>query len=333
MVLGSYNRQLDSSCPGCFDSLPEFQNVSHANYNALEASLTRQPKSSPLGTAYFTFAYTYAHNLDNASGFAQRNFSVPAYSPDFYYASGDSDVRHRISFQRRMGFAFRSHVGHRAEAPYPGLESLSHSSPGEPDSRLILALSCPLAATPLNPGSSGAGDPALSNAAVVAPIRMFDPRHRRTINEISYGTDPTGTMCVITTTPVTGNFIFDPNSFSNIPLQNTPYFGGTNPCFPQIDPVNNPGDRTYGLPRNVLRGPGLTNLDIALAKTTSITERVKLEFRVEYFNALNHPEFAQPTSGNGTANLNSPTFGQITTTGNFKAAAPRIGQLAMRLTF
>ena len=57
----------------CFGQLPEFQNVSHANYNALEASLTRQPKNSKLGTAYYTFAYTYGHNLDNASGFAQRN--------------------------------------------------------------------------------------------------------------------------------------------------------------------------------------------------------------------------------------------------------------------
>jgi hypothetical protein len=97
--------------------------------------------------------------------------------------------------------------------------------------------------------------------------------------------------------------------------------------------VNNPGDRTYGLARNVLRGPHLTNLDVALAKTTAITERVSLEFRVEYFNALNHPEFAQPTVLDGATNINGATFGQITTTGSFRGAAPRIGQLAMRLTF
>ena len=34
--------------------LPEFQNVSNANYNAFEASLTRQPKDSRLGTVYYT---------------------------------------------------------------------------------------------------------------------------------------------------------------------------------------------------------------------------------------------------------------------------------------
>ena len=67
----------------CFGQLPEFQNVSNANYNALEASLTRQPKNSKLGTVYYTLAYTYGHNLDNASGFPQRNSTVPAYARIF----------------------------------------------------------------------------------------------------------------------------------------------------------------------------------------------------------------------------------------------------------
>jgi hypothetical protein len=97
--------------------------------------------------------------------------------------------------------------------------------------------------------------------------------------------------------------------------------------------VNNPKDRTYGLLRNRLRGPTLTNLDIALAKTTALTERYKLEFRAEFFNALNHPEFAQPTVADGATNVDSPNFGQITTTGTFRGATPRIGQFALRLTF
>ena len=103
---------------------------------------------------------------------------------------------------------------------------------------------------------------------------------------------------------------------------------GTNPCFPALDPVNNPADRTYGLHRNTLRGPHQTNFDLALAKTTAITESANLELRVEYFNVLNHPEFAIPD-----ANPNSPTFGQITSTGTFRGPTPRIGQLAAKLTF
>jgi hypothetical protein len=101
----------------------------------------------------------------------------------------------------------------------------------------------------------------------VGPIQTFDPRHRRTINEITYGTDPTTGVCVITTRPVTANFMFDPNAFSNIPLSNSQYYGGTNPCFPRIlDPVHNAADRTYGSHRNTLRGPRLTNFDVAMAK-------------------------------------------------------------------
>jgi hypothetical protein len=110
-----------------------------------------------------------------------------------------------------------------------------------------------------------------------------------------------------------------------VPLENNSYFddgGPPNPCFPQLDPVHNPKDRTYGLGRNVLRGPTLTNLDIALAKTTSITERLKLEFRAEFFNALNHPEFAQPTLARQRDKYLGPTFGQITTTGSFRGAHP-----------
>jgi Carboxypeptidase regulatory-like domain/TonB-dependent Receptor Plug Domain len=333
MVLGTTNRALDSSCLGCFGQLPEFQNVSNANYNALEASLSRQPKSSKLGTAYFTLAYTYGHNLDNASGFAQRNSQVPAYSPNLFYASGDTDVRQRISFSggwdlpfdrmwatgpKRLtrGWSVYPIVTWRSGFPFDIPAGLGNTT------------------DPTNPGTSGAGDPYLSHAAVVAPIHMLDPRRQTTIVPTIYGTNPNTGACQITTgAPVTGHFIFDPNSFSNIPLQNNAYYGGDNPCFPELDPVDNPADRTYGLGRNVLRGPHLTNVDAALAKTTAITERVSLEFRVEYFNVLNHPEFAQPTVLDGATNINGATFGQITTTGSFRGAAPRIGQLAARLTF
>ena len=344
-VLGHTRRLLnrsDSSClttlgqvdAVCFGQLPEFQNVSNANYNAFEASLTRQPKDSRLGTVYFTLAYTYGHNLDNASGFAQRNSSVPAYAPHLFYASGDSDVRQRISFSGGWDLPFDRMwaTGPKRLTQGWSLYPIVTWRTGFP---FDIFAQLPDSADPANPGTSGAGDPYLTHAAVVAPIKTFDPRKLRTINEITYGTNPVTGGCQIITTPVTGNFLFDPNSFSDVPLENYFYYdsGTPNPCFKQIDPVFNPADRTYGLPRNSLRGPGLTNLDIALAKATSITERFKLEFRAEFFNALNHPEFAQPTLLDGAANIDSPTFGEITTTGTFRAAAPRIGQLALRLTF
>jgi hypothetical protein len=338
MILGTTNHVLDSSCPGCFGQLPEFQNVSNANYNALEASLTRQPKDSRLGTVYYTVAYTYGHNLDNASGFQQRNYSTPVYAPNRFYASGDTDVRHRISLSGGWDLPID-----RAWAAGPkrltkgwSLYPIFTYRTGFP---YDISAQLPDSIDPTNPGTSGAGDPYLTRAAVVAPIRTFNPRHVRTIQEVTYNSvqipHSNQYQCVITTQAVTGNFIFDPNSFSNVPLENNDYYDGgvPNACFPQLDPVNNPADRTYGIPRNLLRGPTLTNLDIAIAKTTSITERFKMEFRAEFFNALNHPEFAQPTVVNNTTNIDAPTFGEVTTTGSFRGATPRIGQFALRLTF
>jgi Carboxypeptidase regulatory-like domain/TonB-dependent Receptor Plug Domain len=332
MVLGTTDRALDSSCFECFGQLPEFQNVSHANYNALEASLTRQAKGSKLGTAYFTLSYTYAHNLDNASGFRQRNSVVPAYAPDLLYSSGDADVRHRISLSGGWDLPFDRMWATgpkrltKGWSVYP-IVTWRTGFPFDIPARLGGSVD------PANPGTSGAGDPYVSNAAQVAPIHMFDPRRLTTITPIIYGDDGSGNCQISNGAPVTGHFLFDPNSFSNIPLANNPYDEGDNPCFPELDPVNNPADRTYGLHRNILRGPHLTNFDVALAKTTAITEHVSLELRMEYFNAFNHPEFAQPTVGDGTANINSPNFGQITSTGSFRGPTPRIGQLAVRLTF
>ncbi|MGB9234049.1 MAG: carboxypeptidase regulatory-like domain-containing protein [Terriglobales bacterium] len=345
-VLGTTNRILNGSSPNCgsyvgvscFGPLPEFQNVSNANYNAFEASLTRQPKDSRLGTVYYTVAYTYAHNLDNASGFAQRNAQVPAYNSNFFYASGDTDIRHRISLSGGWDVPLDRVWGAAPKRLSKGwsLYPIFTFRTGFP---YDISAQLPDAYDPLNPGSSGAGDPLLSHAAVVAPIKTFDPRHLRTISENTYNSvydkKTKQYVCQISTQAVTGNFIFDPNSFSDVPLENNDYYNGgtSNPCFPQLDPVNNPADRTYGLARNVLRGPTLTNLDIAIAKTTPITERYKLEFRAEFFNALNHPEFAQPTIADGTANIDGPTFGQITNTGTFRGATPRIGQFALRVTF
>ncbi|MBM3785759.1 MAG: hypothetical protein FJW30_15460 [Acidobacteria bacterium] len=73
-----------------------------------------------------------------------------------------------------------------------------------------------------------------------------------------------------------------------------------------------------------VRGPRLFNWDVSLAKTTTITERVRLQFRAESFNVMNRPNFFLPVT-----NAVNVQFGQINATiGN-----PRINQLAMKLLF
>jgi len=66
------------------------------------------------------------------------------------------------------------------------------------------------------------------------------------------------------------------------------------------------------------------NLDISVFKNTKIGERVNLQFRAEFFNAFNHVNFAAPNTSMGSKN-----FGRITGT----ARLPRVGQLALKLTF
>src|SRR5439155_16833772 len=60
-------------------------------------------------------------------------------------------------------------------------------------------------------------------------------------------------------------------------------------------PVSGGGTIFGNLGRNILRGPDQQDFDMAVIKTTPLTERVKLIFRWEIFNLLNRPNFANPS--------------------------------------
>jgi hypothetical protein len=61
----------------------------------------------------------------------------------------------------------------------------------------------------------------------------------------------------------------------------------------------------------VVNGPNFWNLDSGLTKNFHITEAVNLQFRAEFFNVLNHPNFENPrNSTSGSATLTSSVFGQ-----------------------
>jgi hypothetical protein len=65
-------------------------------------------------------------------------------------------------------------------------------------------------------------------------------------------------------------------------------------CFAFPNPVNRLGNAG----RNILIGPGLSELDFSIFKNTHILERVTSQFRAEAFNILNHANFAPPISNN-----------------------------------
>jgi hypothetical protein len=77
------------------------------------------------------------------------------------------------------------------------------------------------------------------------------------------------------------------------------------------------------LGRNTERGPGINNLDLALFKNVELSHQVRLQFRLESFNALNHTQF----DGVST-NLAATNFGVVTS-----ARPARINQLGLKLLF
>jgi hypothetical protein len=77
-------------------------------------------------------------------------------------------------------------------------------------------------------------------------------------------------------------------------------------------PVSAAGTFHFGdLGRNVVIGPGFTNVDFSLIKRTPLGTSARLELRLEAFNLFNHPNFGQPGR---IAAVGSASFGVITTT-------------------
>jgi hypothetical protein len=83
----------------------------------------------------------------------------------------------------------------------------------------------------------------------------------------------------------------------------------------------------------ILMGPGQFNFDAALLKTTNLTERQSVQFRAEFFNLFNHPQFNGPAQvllgTQGLPNVNSPTGSWITST----SVNPRVIQLGLKYIF
>jgi len=89
--------------------------------------------------------------------------------------------------------------------------------------------------------------------------------------------------------------------------------------------------------RNLLVGPGLANVDFSMFKNFAVKELMKIQFRAEFFNLFNHPDFSNPntglpslTSGNYTyAGVSPGSFGSITSTSHNN----RQIQLALKVIF
>jgi hypothetical protein len=213
----------------------------------------------------------------------------------------------------------------------------------------------------------------------------FDVRHRfvatfsyelpnliRSHPRIGHGWQMNGILTLRSGSPFHVNLFDDYNGtgefFPRPDLVGDPYAGTSGPdnflnlsafavpC--TLDPAGDgsaasciPGTQHFGsLGRNSLRGPGYSNFDFSLFKTTPITERVQLQFRAEVFNVFNHPNFASPLlpgfAADASFNGIDPVTGRgtgflpITVTPDVGIGNPFLGgggprnlQFALRLTY
>ncbi len=156
--------------------------------------------------------------------------------------------------------------------------------------------------------------------------------HSRIGNAIAGGWQFTGILSLQGGLPFTPVLSFDPTN-TGITTARPNRIGDGSLSTSQQDPRRwfdatafvAPAAFTYGNSgRNILRGPGLHNIDVGLSRTISIAERLGLEFRAEAFNLFNTPQFGLPN-----ATLGVVTTGVISTV----VVPQRELQLALRLSF
>jgi hypothetical protein len=113
------------------------------------------------------------------------------------------------------------------------------------------------------------------------------------------------------------NLVSDPNQGSHTADQWV-----SRSAFQRLDPVTQAGQ--FGNEgRNGVRGPGISNIDLSLLKSFTVSERTRLQFRAECFNVANHANFGLPDN-----DIASPNFGHV-----LEAGAPRLMQFGIKLIY
>jgi hypothetical protein len=112
---------------------------------------------------------------------------------------------------------------------------------------------------------------------------------------------------------------------SDVPVSSPTLYHYFNTSVFAPPPMIGDGTGLGNAPRNFMAGPGFWNTDLAILKVFPIREPTRLEFRAEFFNLFNHPNFANPGSDVGSPQ----SLGVISST----ISSPRILQLALRIRF
>ena len=291
-------------------------NVYKSNYNGLQATLNARNFHGLSMVA----GYTYSHSLDAVG--ANWDFGYGAGLPvDSYqlgreYASSDFDIRHRLTLS--LTYAIPGKPGFAQMMEGWELNSIVTLASGQPWGPIDLGTDAsgtgPLPVSP--PANSPIrwnffGKPA-DFKSTHAPITFFQGNHNQP-------TPTDNTSCNSQALALDGGT--PGNATDALALFGCYAQGNSIMIPPALGQLGNMG-------RNLFRDSGFRNFDFSVAKNWHFGERLRAQFRAEFFNILNHPNFANPYGGQNGFGLNDPSvqpFGCGCATPDVAAANPVIG--------
>jgi len=294
-------------------------NFYRSNYNGLQATLT----SRNYHGLSLVAGYTYAHALDDVSANWDfgAGYGLPQDSTNVgrEYANSDFDVRQRFTLSLTYALPGRKGYGQMLE----GWEINS-----------IATLASPQYWGPIDLTTDISGLGGLP----VSPPQGTPQRWDFFGNPSDFKSGPT---------PIPH---YTMGSFPTACTSDAAAIGATSTldawgCYAKGNSVMiPPPPGQFGtMPRNPFPDSGFRNLDFSLAKNWHLGERLRAQFRAEFFNILNHPNFANPYGGQNGFGLNDPggpNFGCGCATPDIAAANPAVGsggprsiQLGLKLAF
>jgi hypothetical protein len=292
-------------------------NAATSDYNALQIQFQRRLSHGLQALA----SYTWSHSIDTGSAGSYGNNSntqVPALNPNANRGPSDFDIRNAFS------------VGVTYDIPAPKINTFTNAIlRGWSLENVVQARSAP----PVDVSDGLLLGLLFNNFATVRPDVVA-----------GIPLDLAGSECATANggVPCPGgkaiNFV--PGAVVGGCPDGSQSVGPF--CPPPVD-ANGIPLRQGKLGRNALRGFGTTQWDFAVHRDFPIHEALRLQFRAEMFNVLNHPNFGPPVADLSQANFGLSTvmlgrsLDQNTGGGGFSAlyqiGGPRSVQLALKLTF